>query len=56
VAKAVKQISLQFDAAELDTIDAAARAIGMSRAGWIKEACRERLARQERRARGQRRG
>ena len=49
--KAVKQISLQFDAAELDGIDAAARAVGMSRAGWIKEACQERLARQERQSR-----
>jgi len=56
VVKAVKQISLQFEAEELDRIDAAARAAGMSRAGWIKAACRERMERQQRQERRGKKG
>ena len=48
VVKAVKQISLQFDAEELDAFDAAAKAAGMSRASWIRQACRELMERQQR--------
>ena len=46
--KAVKRITLDFDAEALDRIDEAARAVAMSRAGWIKGACQERLDRQQR--------
>lgn len=45
--KAVKRITLDFDADVLDSIDVAARARHMSRSAWIKKACEVRLARQK---------
>jgi len=51
MAKAHKRANLEFDAEELDRIDEAARAVGMSRAAWVKKACRELLARQTRQQR-----
>lgn len=54
--KAVKRITLDFDAEDLDRIDEAARAVHMSRAAWIKEACQERLERQQRAAKRQKGG
>lgn len=54
--KAVKRITLDFDAEALDRIDEVARAVNMSRAAWIKEACQERLERQQRRTKRQKGG
>ena len=50
MAKALKCANIQFDAEELDRIDAAARDAGMSRAAFVKTACRELIKRQERRS------
>lgn len=45
--KTYRKISMEWDAAELDAVDAAATAAGMSRTAWIKKACRELIARQQ---------
>lgn len=46
--KAYTQITLRFEVDELERVDAAAEAAGMSRAAFIREACRERMERQKR--------
>jgi hypothetical protein len=46
--KAYTQITLRFEVDELERVDAAAKAAGMSRAAWIRAACEERIERQKR--------
>ena len=44
--KATVQITLRVAPEDLERIDDAARAVGMSRSAWVQAACRERYKRQ----------